>query len=182
MPERDDVGAELGINDALPGRARTRRVERRRHVTTLPRAAGGWSRSPVVHGPSPRHCGAGHRALAHDACCERRAPPIVRPADRSLGGASGDDRHGLDHTEAGADHAELTPPLTKVAELLGGRGRTPSSWRCASQVKPGGCSGYSYDMFFDTEVAEDDVSPIVRLRSSVVVDEESAALLTGSSP
>ena len=24
-------------------------------------------------------------------------------------------------------------------------------------MKPGGCSGFSYDMFFDTEVAEDDL-------------------------
>src|ERR1039457_29052 len=46
-------------------------------------------------------------------------------------------------------------------------------------VRPGGCSGYSYEMFFDTEVAEDDV-----VRSfgqvSVVVDQTSAELMAGS--
>ena len=46
-------------------------------------------------------------------------------------------------------------------------------------VRPGGCSGYSYEMFFDTEVAEDDV-----VRSfgqvSVAVDQTSAELMAGS--
>jgi iron-sulfur cluster assembly accessory protein len=46
-------------------------------------------------------------------------------------------------------------------------------------VRPGGCSGYSYEMFFDTEVAEDDV---VRAFGtvSVAVDATSAELLSGS--
>ena len=33
----------------------------------------------------------------------------------------------------------------------------PSSLALRVAVKPGGCSGFSYDMFFDTEVAEDDL-------------------------
>ena len=47
-------------------------------------------------------------------------------------------------------------------------------------VKPGGCSGFSYEMFFDTEVASDD---IVRTFGEVrvVVDPQSAEMLTGSS-
>ncbi len=46
-------------------------------------------------------------------------------------------------------------------------------------VKPGGCSGFSYDMFFDTEVNSDD---IVKTFGSVkvAVDAESANLLRGS--
>ena len=46
-------------------------------------------------------------------------------------------------------------------------------------VRPGGCSGYSYDMFFDSEIAEDD---IVRTFGSVrvVVDAESAELINGA--
>jgi iron-sulfur cluster assembly protein/iron-sulfur cluster insertion protein len=46
-------------------------------------------------------------------------------------------------------------------------------------VRPGGCSGYSYEMFFDTEVADDDV---VREFGTVkvVVDPTSAELLTGA--
>ncbi len=46
-------------------------------------------------------------------------------------------------------------------------------------VRPGGCSGYSYDMFFDAEVADDD---IVRTFGPVrvVVDPESAELIKGA--
>ena len=46
-------------------------------------------------------------------------------------------------------------------------------------VRPGGCSGFSYEMFFDTEVADDDVVRDVR-RRRVVVDPTSAELLTGA--
>lgn len=46
-------------------------------------------------------------------------------------------------------------------------------------VKPGGCSGYSYDMFFDSSVEGDDlVSTFGTVR--VVVDPASAELLKGS--
>jgi iron-sulfur cluster assembly accessory protein len=46
-------------------------------------------------------------------------------------------------------------------------------------VRPGGCSGYSYEMFFDTEVATDD---IVRDFGgvSVAIDPTSAELMVGS--
>ncbi len=66
----------------------------------------------------------------------------------------------------------------KVAELLAEEeGAEELALRVA--VRPGGCSGYSYDMFFDSEVADDD---IVRSFGSVkvVVDAESAELLKGS--
>ena len=47
-------------------------------------------------------------------------------------------------------------------------------------VRPGGCSGYSYEMFFDTEKADDDVTqsygPVM-----VVVDAASAQYLAGAS-
>jgi iron-sulfur cluster assembly accessory protein len=66
----------------------------------------------------------------------------------------------------------------KVAELLAMEGNPELALRIA--VRPGGCSGYSYEMFFDSEFAHDD------LRSSngpvsVVVDPESAQLLKGAS-
>ena len=66
---------------------------------------------------------------------------------------------------------------SKVAELLAQEGDENLALRVA--VKPGGCSGYSYEMFFDTEVMSDDV---VREFGSVrvVVDAASAELLTGS--
>lgn len=65
----------------------------------------------------------------------------------------------------------------KVAELLAQEEGEELALRVA--VKPGGCSGYSYEMFFDAEVADDDV-----VRSfgtvKVVVDSASAELLTGA--
>ncbi len=66
---------------------------------------------------------------------------------------------------------------TKVAELLTQEGDENLALRVA--VKPGGCSGYIYEMFFDTEVMPDDV---VREFGTVtvVVDAASAELLTGS--
>ncbi len=66
----------------------------------------------------------------------------------------------------------------KVAELLAAEADAEQlSLRVA--VKPGGCSGFSYDMYFDTEVAEDDV---VRTFGDVrvVVDAQSVSLLTGA--
>ena len=66
---------------------------------------------------------------------------------------------------------------TKVTELLAQEEGENLALRVA--VKPGGCSGYSYEMFFDTEVMSDDV---VREFGTVkvVVDAASAELLTGS--
>ena len=68
--------------------------------------------------------------------------------------------------------------VRKVAELLAEEaGSEALALRVA--VRPGGCSGYSYDMFFDAEVDEDDV---VRTFEGVkvVVDPESAELLKGA--
>jgi len=65
----------------------------------------------------------------------------------------------------------------KVAELLGQEDGDGLALRVA--VKPGGCSGYSYEMFFDSEIAGDD---IVREFGDVrvVVDPTSAELLAGA--
>jgi iron-sulfur cluster assembly accessory protein len=68
--------------------------------------------------------------------------------------------------------------VTKVAQLLAEEDDgTSLALRVA--VKPGGCSGYSYEMFFDSEVLPEDV---VREFGTVkvVVDPASAELLTGS--
>ncbi len=66
---------------------------------------------------------------------------------------------------------------TKVAELLAQEDVENLALRVA--VRPGGCSGFSYEMFFDADVAEDDV---VREFGTVrvVVDQTSADLLKGS--
>ena len=46
-------------------------------------------------------------------------------------------------------------------------------------MRPGGCSGFSYEMFFDTDVADDDVTS-EKAGVRVVVDPSSAQLLTGA--
>jgi iron-sulfur cluster assembly accessory protein len=67
--------------------------------------------------------------------------------------------------------------VTKVAELLGQEGNPELALRVA--VRPGGCSGFSYEMFFDSDIADDDVtSSFDSVR--VVVDPTSASLLTGA--
>jgi iron-sulfur cluster assembly protein/iron-sulfur cluster insertion protein len=65
----------------------------------------------------------------------------------------------------------------KVAELIAQEGGDDLVLRVA--VRPGGCSGYSYEMFFDSEVVDDDV---VRTAGAVkvAVDSASAELLAGS--
>ncbi len=65
----------------------------------------------------------------------------------------------------------------KVRELMDAEGVDDLALRVA--VRPGGCSGFSYEMFFDTEVASDDIvtsyGPV-----KVVVDATSAQMLTGA--
>ena len=66
----------------------------------------------------------------------------------------------------------------KVAELIAAE-NVDEVLALRVAVKPGGCSGFNYDMFFDSEFADDDV-----LRDfsgvKVVVDPQSAELLLGS--
>jgi iron-sulfur cluster assembly accessory protein len=66
---------------------------------------------------------------------------------------------------------------SKVAELLAQEDIDGLALRVA--VRPGGCSGFSYEMFFDADLAEDD---IIREFGTVkvVVDPTSADLLKGS--
>ena len=66
---------------------------------------------------------------------------------------------------------------TKVKELLDQEDDEALALRVA--VRPGGCSGFSYEMFFDGEVAADDQAATygdVR----VIVDPTSAQLLVGA--
>ena len=72
----------------------------------------------------------------------------------------------------------LTPTAaTKVKTLLEAEGEPGLALRVA--VRPGGCSGFSYEMFFDSDVAaEDQTADYDGVR--VVVDPSSATLLTGA--
>jgi iron-sulfur cluster assembly protein/iron-sulfur cluster insertion protein len=67
--------------------------------------------------------------------------------------------------------------VTKVAELLEQEGNPELALRVA--VRPGGCSGFSYEMFFDSDIAGDDVSASFGA-VKVVVDPSSASLLQGA--
>jgi len=65
----------------------------------------------------------------------------------------------------------------KVKDLITQEGKDELMLRVA--VRPGGCSGFSYEMFFDTDKAGDDL--IVDYSGvKVVVDPSSAQLLNGA--
>ncbi len=66
---------------------------------------------------------------------------------------------------------------SKVSELIEAEGEEGLALRVA--VRPGGCSGFSYDMFFDADVADDDVKTTYG-SISVVVDSSSAQMLNGA--
>jgi iron-sulfur cluster assembly protein/iron-sulfur cluster insertion protein len=66
----------------------------------------------------------------------------------------------------------------KVQELITADGNDAMALRLA--VRPGGCSGFSYEMYLDSEIADSDVvgeTDGVR----VVVDQDSAQMISGAS-
>jgi iron-sulfur cluster assembly accessory protein len=65
----------------------------------------------------------------------------------------------------------------KVRDLIEAEGEENLALRVA--VRPGGCSGFSYEMFFDSEVIDDDVT-LDYQGVKVVVDPSSAQLLEGA--
>ena len=69
------------------------------------------------------------------------------------------------------------PAVAKVAELLAQEGGEELALRVA--VRPGGCSGFSYEMFFDSDIGPDDITTTVGA-VRVVVDPSSAPMLTGA--
>ncbi len=82
-----------------------------------------------------------------------------------------------------------TAPITltdeaarKVAELRA-QEEAPDTLALRVAVRPGGCSGFSYEMFFDTEFNDDDIRtdfPTGGGSEPVVVDQQSAQLLQGA--
>lgn len=70
---------------------------------------------------------------------------------------------------------------SKVKELLEAEGAADLALRVA--VRPGGCSGFSYEMFFDGDIAADDEEALFGADGSqvkVVVDPASKQLLEGA--
>jgi len=69
----------------------------------------------------------------------------------------------------------------KVKELLEAEGATDLALRVA--VRPGGCSGFAYEMFFDGDIAAEDEKAVFGPADGivqVVVDPASAQLLEGA--
>ena len=66
---------------------------------------------------------------------------------------------------------------SKVGELINAEGEEGLALRVA--VRPGGCSGFSYEMYFDTDKAVDDLQ-VDYNGVGVVVDPSSAQLLQGA--
>ena len=70
-----------------------------------------------------------------------------------------------------------TAAAAKVGELIAAEGDISLGLRLT--VRPGGCSGFSYEMYFDSKIDESDVVSVtdgVRL----IVDEDSTMKLSGS--
>ena len=85
----------------------------------------------------------------------------------------------VNFTKKDADPITLTDgAVVKVAELIAAEG-VDEELALRVSVKPGGCSGFNYDMFFDSEFAADDVTREFS-GVKVVVDAASAELLVGS--
>ena len=67
--------------------------------------------------------------------------------------------------------------VVKVAELIAAEGDPNLALRVA--VRPGGCSGFSYEMYFDAQIDDDDfVDEFDNIK--VVVDPQSAEMVRGS--
>jgi len=70
-----------------------------------------------------------------------------------------------------------TSAAAKVKELIQAQGGSDMALRLG--VKRSGCSGYEYDMFFDSKIDETDiVNETAGVR--VVVDAESVTMVTGA--
>jgi len=67
--------------------------------------------------------------------------------------------------------------VSKVGELIEAEGGEGVALRVA--VQPGGCSGFSYDMFFDSDISENDIK-VTYGSVNVVIDPSSAPMLAGA--
>ncbi|MFO7293657.1 MAG: iron-sulfur cluster insertion protein ErpA [Actinomycetes bacterium] len=67
--------------------------------------------------------------------------------------------------------------VAKVSELLAAENEPGLALRMA--VRPGGCSGFSYELFFDSQIDDSDIVEEFG-DVKVVVDPQSAEMLRGS--
>ena len=80
-------------------------------------------------------------------------------------------------TDARTQFTLTDAAAAKVKALIEAEDTPGLSLRVA--VRPGGCSGFSYEMFFDSELESDD-QVLDHLGVKVVVDPSSAQLLAGA--
>jgi len=82
-------------------------------------------------------------------------------------------------TKTPARTVTLTPmAVSKVRELIETEGDPSLALRMA--VRPGGCSGFSYEMYFDSATDERDIVEEFDDGVRVLVDDQSAELIKGS--
>ena len=178
VADLDRLGFDPVVTGPTTTTARPRRAgDRRGGVRQLP------LRRPRPRPPRPRvrpAPWAGRRVRRPDG---RRRGDRVLPAGQPHAMSCGGD-HPLTLTEqppGGTTVITLTETAAvKVKELLAAEGADDLALRVA--VRPGGCSGFSYEMFFDGDVAADDEQAPFGPDSSVkvVVDAASAQLLLGA--
>ena len=81
--------------------------------------------------------------------------------------------------KAPARTVTLTPTaVSKVRELIDAEGDPSLALRMA--VRPGGCSGFSYEMFFDSATDENDIVEEFDTGVRVLIDDQSAGHIKGS--
>jgi len=80
-------------------------------------------------------------------------------------------------TDARAQFSLTDAAAAKIKSLIEAEDTADLSLRVA--VRPGGCSGFSYEMFFDADVADDDVRT-QQGGVQVVIDPASMAHLGGA--
>lgn len=82
-------------------------------------------------------------------------------------------------TQAPERAVDLTDgAIAKIRELVISENDESLALRMA--VRPGGCSGFSYEMFFDSEVGPDDVVEEFGEGVRVLIDTQSLEMLRGS--
>jgi iron-sulfur cluster assembly protein/iron-sulfur cluster insertion protein len=83
-----------------------------------------------------------------------------------------------DHTTDLAPVMLTSSAAAKVRELVEAEGDPNLALRLA--VRPGGCSGFSYEMYFDAQVDDTDVVSVTD-GMRLIVDAESSSMLSGAS-
>ena len=152
----DDVVAELGVDDPQQGGAH--------RLLGWGRGRRGHSTDPTVHlvrdGPNwPIDLVSGSvRGQPPIKCVQKHVGPVPRasvPEAASGGGSTVTTMSSVSISRKPSVITLSDSAIAKVTDLLAQEGNDALALRVA--VRPGGCSGYSYEMFFDSETSDDDV-------------------------